>query len=329
MHRNFLFDMLTHSDYLNIIDSHLDKLDLSKSPRRLYQPIEYALSCGGKRLRPVLTLAAADAFSGDAESAANQAIAVEIFHNFTLLHDDVMDHAEMRRGRPTVHTRWDDRTAILSGDAMITLATSMVIKDCPAAVCDKVFRLFQLTAMQVYEGQQYDMDFEHRTDISMEQYLEMIRLKTSVLLGCAAALGAFIAQVDNQAVQALYDYGCNLGMAFQLQDDYLDTYGDPIVFGKEIGGDIINDKNTWLRITALAEDSAKILTGNTIKQMSPYEKIETVRALYDSIDIPARCRKASDEYVDKAIACLQHTSLTPAARQFFTEIAEKSRTRQL
>ncbi len=321
--------MLTHSDYLNIVDSHLEKLDLPKSPRGLYQPIEYALSCGGKRLRPVLTLAAADAFSGNAESAARQAIAVEIFHNFTLLHDDVMDHAEMRRGRPTVHTRWDDRTAILSGDAMLTLATSLVVKKCPDSVYDKVFQLFQHTAMQVYEGQQYDMDFEHRTDITMEQYLEMIRLKTSVLLGCAAALGTLMAQADNQAVQAMYDYGCNLGMAFQLQDDYLDTYGDPIVFGKEIGGDIINDKNTWLRITALSEDKAMLLTGNAIKQMSPYEKIENVRALYDSINIPERCRKTSDEYVDKAIACLQYTPLTPAARQFFTDIAEKSRTRQL
>ncbi|MDE7411416.1 MAG: polyprenyl synthetase family protein [Paramuribaculum sp.] len=320
--------MLTHSDYLNIIDSNLENLNLPVHPQGLYQPIEYALSCGGKRLRPVLTLATADALSGNAESAINQALAVEMFHNFTLLHDDVMDHADMRRGRPTVHTKWDDRTAILSGDAMLTIATSMVLKDCPAAVSENVFRLFQHTAMQVYEGQQLDMDFEHRTDITLDQYLEMIRLKTSVLLGCAAALGALIAQADNKVVQAMYDFGCNLGMAFQLQDDYLDTYGDPIVFGKEIGGDIINDKNTWLRITALTEDKAGVLTSDALHRVTPSVKIEMVHALYDSIDMPGRCRKAIDVYVDKAISCLDRAPLTPAARNFFTEIAEKSRTRQ-
>lgn len=320
--------MLTHSEYLGIIEQSLKEISYPSSPAGLYAPVKYTLDCGGKRLRPVLTLACCEAFGADPRSAVNQASGIEMFHNFTLLHDDVMDHADMRRGRPTVHTRWGDRTAILSGDAMLSMATDMITRGCPDSRMRQVISLFYRTAMEIYEGQQYDMDFEDRTDVSVEEYMDMIRLKTSVLLGCACEMGALMAGAPADSCRAMYSYGEKLGLAFQLQDDYLDTYGDPIVFGKEIGGDIINDKKTWLLITAMAEDRTGVLAREISSPSEPAHKIESVRGVYDSLGLPARCRAIIGRYVDEAIACLDRAALTPAAREFFVEIAEKSRTRQ-
>lgn len=321
--------MLTHSDYLSIIEQALKDLRLPERPAGLYEPIRYALECGGKRLRPVLTLAACDAFGPDAEEALSQAIAVEMFHNFTLLHDDVMDHADMRRGRPTVHTRWDDRTAILSGDAMLSMAYDLVVSDCPGpVVAQRAMTLFHRTAMEVYEGQQYDMDFESRADVGVEEYMEMIRLKTSVLLGCACEMGAIVGGASDESCRAMYGFGEQLGLAFQLQDDYLDTYGDPIVFGKEIGGDILNEKKTWLLITAMAEAPEAVELALTAGSEGPGAKIEAVRGVYDRLDLPRRCHELIDGYVESAIRCLDRAALTPAARDFFAGIADRSRTRQ-
>lgn len=318
--------MQTIHDYLGMIEQRIKTLQLPDSPAGLYEPINYTLDGGGKRLRPILTLAACEAFGGSAENAVNQALAVEMFHNFTLLHDDVMDNADMRRGRPTVHVRWDDRTAILSGDAMLTLSNSLV-RRCSPELAVKAAELLDKTAMEVYEGQQYDMDFETRSDVTVDDYLDMIRLKTSVLLGCACRMGAIMASAAEQSGQAIYDFGVKLGIAFQLQDDYLDTYGDPIIFGKEIGGDIINDKKTWLSITALQEDSEGILAQEIASPSDPARKIECVRGVYESLQLDRRCHQLIDRYIDDAITELDKAYMTPVAREFFVSIAEHSRTR--
>lgn len=319
--------MQTLSDYLGIIEQNIKEIQYPERPSGLYQPIAYTLDCGGKRLRPTLVLASCEAFGQDVSQAINQALAVEMFHNFTLLHDDVMDGADMRRGRPTVHVRWDQRTAILSGDAMLTLSGMLVRRGCTAEKALEVSRLLDKTAMEVYEGQQLDMDFESRSDVTVDDYMEMIRLKTSVLLGCACRMGALMADADTASADALYDYGVDLGLAFQLQDDWLDTYGDPIVFGKGIGGDILNDKKTWLSIMARAEDTSGIMNRRFARPDEDYEKIELVRGVYDNLELGTRCHELIDRYVDRAIGHLDKVAITPAARQFFIDIAEKSRTR--
>ncbi len=291
-------------------------------PAGLYEPIAYTLESGGKRLRPQLTLAVCSALGGDVETAINAALGVEIFHNFTLLHDDVMDAADMRRGRTTVHIRWNDNTAILSGDAMLTMATSY-IAGTPAAVMPEVMALFNRTAMEVYEGQQYDIDFEKRNDVTVAQYMEMIRLKTSVLLGCACRMGAIVAEADRDVADAFYDYGVNLGLAFQLRDDWLDTYGDPLIFGKQIGGDIINAKKTWLLINAMAECRTELLD-ILAEDLDPEERVNQVRAVYDRLGLDGRCRSLIAEYADKAISSLDDVTLGGDARDYFTSLARRS-----
>lgn len=318
--------MKEFSQYLDMVNKAISNLRLPEKPAGLYEPITYTLQGGGKRLRPVLTLSACDAMGGDPASAIHQAVAIEMFHNFTLLHDDVMDNADVRRGRPTVHKRWNEQTAILSGDAMLTTATMLLaikIGDKLAPALD----LFNGTAMNIYEGQQLDMDFETRVDVTVEEYMEMIRLKTSVLLGCACAMGALIAGATMETQLMFFDYGVNLGLAFQLQDDYLDTYGDPAIFGKNIGGDILNDKKTWLLIMALAEDNTgtvKSLLGPTD---NPERKIEAMRGIYNKLDLPERIHELISAYIDTAIKCLDHLDISPEARVFFMDLALKSASR--
>lgn len=319
--------MHTISEYLSIIEQQIKDLVYPEQPSGLYEPIEYILEVGGKRIRPVLALAACEALGGKPEDALNQAIGVELFHNFTLLHDDVMDGADMRRGRPTVHVKWDDRTAILSGDAMLIMSSAIMGRGCTDEQFRAVMKLSQRTAMEVCEGQQYDMDFENRSDVSVDDYLNMIRLKTAVLLGSACAHGVIMAGGDKEAVDAMYAYGEKLGLAFQLRDDYLDTFGDPIVFGKEIGGDIVNDKKTWLLITAMAEDESGVLSDEINRPSEPTEKIERVRKVYTDLQLPTRCQQLIDSYVDAAVAELDKINMTPAAKDFFVGLAEKSRTR--
>lgn len=319
--------MLTLNEYLGIIEQRLKELHYPSAPAGLYEPIAYTLGGGGKRLRPTLVLAACEAFGKPAATALDQAVAVEMFHNFTLLHDDVMDRADMRRGRPTVHVRWDDRTAILSGDAMLTISNMLVVRGCTPQKAAEAADLLNRTAIEVYEGQQYDMDFEGRTDVTVDAYLEMIRLKTSVLLGCACRMGALMADAPAESARAMYGYGERLGLAFQLQDDYLDTYGDPIVFGKEIGGDILNDKKTWLSITALSEDPDGVIASEMAHPSAPAEKIARVRGVYDRLELGRRCHELIDRYVDEAIHQLDKAQITPAARDFFVTLARNSRTR--
>lgn len=308
------------------IESELKSIRYPAEPNGLYEPIRYALQAGGKRLRPTLLLATAAALGADMSTAVNQALGIEMYHNFTLLHDDVMDHADVRRGRPTVHVKWNEATAILSGDAMLTMASQLMMKDagCHAG---RIMELFNRTAMEVYEGQQMDMDFEPRMDVTTDEYMKMIRLKTSVLLGCACRIGAIMAGVDENTQQKFYDFAINLGLAFQLQDDYLDTFGNPEIFGKAIGGDILNDKKTWLLISALEQDSANRLRALMSPTENPAEKIEAVRNVYLSLGIDKQCHDLVGLYADKAMEILDSIDIDNGYRELFTHIVKQSATR--
>lgn len=318
--------MKEFGEYLSMVNDAIANLKLPAQPAGLYDPIRYTLDCGGKRLRPVLTLSACQAMGGEPMTAIHQAIAIEMFHNFTLLHDDVMDNADVRRGRPTVHRKWNMETAILSGDAMLTTST-MLLAIKAGDKLPTALDLFNGTAMNIYEGQQYDMDFENRLDVKVEEYMEMIRLKTSVLLGCACGMGALMAGADFDAQLNFFNYGVNLGLAFQLQDDYLDTYGDPDTFGKAIGGDILNDKKTWLLIMALNEDKTGTVKALVGDNSNPEEKIRKVREVYDTLGLPDRIHELIRAYIDSAIACLDQLAIMPEARAFFIDLALKSATR--
>lgn len=316
--------MHTPDYYRKLIEDAVASVDLPAEPRGLYDPIRYALDAGGKRLRPLLTLASAEACGLDPRIAINQALAVETFHNFTLLHDDIMDRAEVRRGRPAVHVKWNDNTAILSGDAMLTFASILLTRGCGAEL-ERLMAMFSKTAMEVYEGQQYDVDFEKRMDVTVEEYIKMIYLKTSVLLGCACALGAIRAGASDAVVNRLYGFGAKLGLAFQLQDDWLDTYGDPAVFGKKIGGDIAADKKTWLLITALNE--APEIAAWTGRNDNPEEKLMAVREIYNRLDLSSRCHELIDKYVAEAVESLRGAGFDADACRFFETLASSLSTR--
>lgn len=306
--------------YSDMVEGGIGGIEYPSAPQGLYAPVKYTLEGGGKRLRPVLLLATAEAFGIDAEKALPQALGIEMFHNFTLLHDDVMDNAFVRRGRPTVHRRWNNSTAILSGDAMLTMATQFVAR-CDSSRLEDVLKLFNTTAMEIYEGQQYDMDFESRQDVTVDEYMEMIRLKTSVLLACACGMGALLAGAPDEGRRAMYRYGELLGLAFQLQDDYLDTYGDPALFGKEIGGDIINEKKTWLWITAMAERRDK-MEEVLNRKLTDYLKIKEVREIYDSLELDRRSHELIERYAREGVSALKDAGLPHAAESFFTKLAD-------
>ncbi|MDE6277387.1 MAG: polyprenyl synthetase family protein [Muribaculaceae bacterium] len=317
--------MQTLQDNISELIAHgLDRIHYPETAPGLYAPIAYTLESGGKRLRPRLLLSAFAAFCGSRpiSEALPQALGLEIFHNFTLLHDDVMDNADIRRGRPTVHKRWNSNSAILSGDAMLTLATEY-IADCPSEKLPTVLALFNKTAMEIYQGQQLDMEFEERDNVSVEEYMDMIRLKTSVLLGCACRMGAMLAGAAEEACEAMYSYGTDLGLAFQLRDDWLDTFGDPLEFGKEIGGDIVNGKKTWLLITALEESDGEI--ADILREdLEPEERIRQVVKVYRKLDIDSRCSALVKEYSRRAIDAIRGVDMDGKLRDFFIELAHES-----
>lgn len=290
-------------DFLSRINAALGALDYPPQPEGLYEPITYALGMGGKRVRPVLTLLTYSLYREDVERALPAALAVEMYHNHTLLHDDLMDDAAMRRGMPTVYRRWDANTAVLSGDAMLIEAFRLVLGG-DYAQASALTRLLADTALEVCEGQQYDMNFERLDDVSVDDYLEMIRLKTSVLLGCAAKMGALAADAPRTDAETLYRFAERIGLAFQLQDDYLDCFGDPAVFGKNIGGDILCGKKTFLLLTALARGNEgqrrdlRALIND--KGMAAEKKIEAVLALYRELDVPVYTQAAIERYFEEA-----------------------------
>ena len=303
----------------------IDQVFADDEPRTLYDPARYTLSLGGKRLRPLLTLMAADLFGKDVDEALDAATAVEIFHNFSLLHDDLMDKADMRRGYPTVHKKWDANSAILSGDAMVIEAYHYIAK-VPVALLPEILDTFSTAAIQICQGQQHDMDFEKRTDVSEKEYLEMIRLKTAVLIGCALKLGAIIAGASSQDVQFLYEYGINLGLAFQLKDDLLDVYGDPRTFGKKIGGDILCNKKTFLLIKAL-KNSGKSQRESLEQWLSasdfdPEEKIRFVKNMYDELNLKLITGNLIEKYYLASLDCLSSVSVSEDRKKELIELSE-------
>lgn len=312
------------NDIPRVVNGWIDGLEYPARPAGLYEPIRYMLSSGGKRLRPTLLCLAAMAGGAAPESCRERALGIEMYHNFTLLHDDVMDNSSTRHGRPTVHCRWDVATAILSGDMMLTWATRLM--DAPGANRDKVMELFLTTAAEVYEGQQYDMDYEKTAGVTAPMYLEMIRLKTSVLLAAACALGALTASMSHDEVKAFYCYGEALGLAFQLRDDYLDTYGDPMTFGKPIGGDILNRKNTWLRVECNAAAPGEL--ARLESTLDGEALVDAVRSLYNSLELPSRCMELIREYTHRAIACLDGVAMADSCRVAFNQLATSAITRE-
>lgn len=295
--------MLTANEILEKINSYLDNLPYTREPQSLYEPVKYALSMGGKRIRPSLMLMAYNMFKDDPESILPTACAIETYHNYTLLHDDLMDNAAMRRGMPTVHVKWDANTAILSGDSMLVLAFQRMMQCAPDKL-KPVLDLFTETSLEIGEGQQYDMDFESRTDVTEDEYIEMIRLKTSVLLACSLKLGAIQAGAPAADADNLYKFGELMGLAFQLQDDYLDVYGDPAVFGKAIGGDILCNKKTYMLINAYnraGDDMRGELTRwVTAEEFDPAEKIDAVTAIYDKVGIKELAEQKINYYFDQS-----------------------------
>lgn len=295
--------MLTSHDILEKVNDFIEALPYNRRPASLYEPIRYVLSIGGKRIRPVLMLLAYNLFKDDPESILMTACGLETYHNYTLLHDDLMDNADVRRGKPTVHKKWNANTAILSGDSMLVLAYQRIAQCAPDKL-KAVLDLFTETALQIGEGQQYDMDFEDRTDVTEEEYIEMIRLKTSVLLACAVKMGAILADAPKADADNLYAFGEKMGLAFQLQDDLLDVYGDPKVFGKATGGDIVSNKKTFMLINAcqLAGDAerSELMKWITAKDFDREEKIAAVTHLYDKIGIRELCEEKINFYFDES-----------------------------
>ena len=311
--------------YFDTIESALSQIEYAPSPDGLYAPVRYELSLGGKRVRPLLTLLACEMFGGDCRRAVDAAVGLEVFHNFTLLHDDVMDKADVRRGKPTVHKVWDENTAILSGDAMQIIAFRYIART-PAPHTAAVIDWFLKTALEICEGQQFDMEFENRNDVSEAEYLEMIRLKTSVLLAASLKLGALLGGAPQEDAERLYDFGVNLGLAFQLKDDWLDVYGDPKVFGKNIGGDILCNKKSYLLIQALeraSDDQRKELERwLAADEFVPAEKIAAVTRLYDAIGVGALCEEKIQAYTRQAEENLLRVEVEPGRKQELQKLME-------
>lgn len=307
------------------INSKLDSLGYLRAPEELYTPIKYALSLGGKRIRPLLTLIACDMFGGNVDDALPAAAGLEMYHNHTLLHDDVMDKADMRRGKPTVHKCWSENAAILSGDAMLILAFKTFSSLDSKYIAD-VLPLFTETTLQICEGQQYDMEFETRNDVTAEEYLQMIRLKTAVLLAASLKIGAIVGGASKEDADLIYEFGIQIGLAFQLQDDILDVYGDPAVFGKKIGGDIMCDKKTFLLISAVnnaSDEDLNVLKSWVGKTSDAEKKIAAVTEVYERTGTRALAEKEMEKCYEKAVACLNKISVSESQKTLLKEVMAK------
>ena len=310
--------MKTSEEILKLVNDYLAQLPYDREPQSLYEPIKYVLSMGGKRVRPVLMLLAYNMYKENPESILSSACALETYHNYTLLHDDLMDNADLRRGHETVHRKWDANTAILSGDSMLVLAYERMAQ-CPKEKLAEVLRLFTETALEIGEGQQYDMEFENRTDVTEAEYIEMIRLKTSVLLACAVKMGAILADASAEDADNLYKFGEQIGLAFQLQDDFLDVYGDPAVFGKAIGGDITSNKKTFMLINAFnhatAEQREELTRWITAEQFDAAEKIAAVTRLYNEIGIDRMAKEKIEYYFAQSTQYLARVNVPEERKQ--------------
>lgn len=317
--------MTSLNDLQAKINDGVDQLFFPLHPAELYEPIKYILSLGGKRMRPVLLLMACDLFGGDPDKALSPALAIEVFHNFTLMHDDIMDNAPLRRGKTTVHEKWNKNVAILSGDVMLVESYKLMMQ-VDSNLLSRVLNIFNDTAVGVCEGQQFDMEFEQRNDVHIDEYINMIRLKTAVLLGGALKIGAVIGGANENDADLLQTFGEQLGVAFQLQDDILDVYGDPEKFGKQVGGDILSNKKTFLLIKALelanAEQAAELNKWFSNTLVNPKEKIDAVTGLYDQLDIRHHAWKTMHTYADKAFMALDAIVLPDSNKQYLRGFAD-------
>jgi len=313
------------NQYQQFIADYLESQYETKEPKNLYDPIHYILGLGGKRMRPVLTLMSAEVFDANYKKALPAALAVEVFHNFSLIHDDIMDDAPLRRGNVTVHEKWDINTGILSGDAMLILAYQYFEKYEPS-IFRELAKLFSKTALEVCEGQQWDVDFETRTDVSIPEYLKMIQYKTAVLVAAAMKMGAIIAETSEENANLIYDFGLNLGLAFQLQDDYLDAFGDPETFGKQVGGDIIENKKTYLYLKALEfasnEQSQKLTKLFSIQPQDSFEKITAVKEIFVASGAAQETKNAIQDFTFKAFDTLKKISIDNDKKEILRTFGE-------
>jgi len=317
-------DMHTISQYRDLFTEFLQKQNLRKEPLGLYEPVDYIIGLGGKRMRPILTLMGAEVFDAPYHEALPAALAVEMFHNFSLVHDDIMDDAPLRRGHETVHEKWNLNTGILSGDAMLILAYRY-FEGYEPETFRELAKLFSKTAIEVCEGQQWDVDFETRDDVTISEYLKMIEYKTAVLVGAALQMGAIVAQTSDENKKLIYDFGCNLGVAFQLQDDYLDAFGDPETFGKQVGGDIIENKKTYLYLKAMAFADDKIQLNHlySINPDDSTDKIASVKQIFNSSGASDETRKAIRDYTFKAFATLEKMDISSDKKAILRAFGEK------
>lgn len=314
--------MTSTATYQDVLEAEISKIKLPKKPENLYDPLRYFLTLGGKRTRPTLTLLGCQVFGVPGIKAINAAIAVELFHNFTLIHDDIMDKSPLRRGKPTVHEKWDTNIGILSGDVLFVEAYKYLAKH-ETDVLPDLIEVFSKTAVEVCEGQQMDMDFETRDDISIDAYLEMIRLKTSVLLGAALKMGGVVAKAPKKELESLYEFGVNIGIAFQLQDDYLDLFADPGKFGKQVGGDIISNKKTFLLLKAeeLATGVDQDEFYSLLTDKDNITKIERAKILFKKLEVDLLAKKKMQDYYQKAYDNLSEMQLSDTQKEPLISLA--------
>lgn len=312
-----------YREIINLVQSEIEQTKYSGYPNELYDPMNYILQLGGKRLRPVTTLLAAQLFSDDLKSAIPAAKALEVFHNFTLVHDDIMDKAPLRRGKETVHEKWNENIAILSGDTLLIEVYNHFLEGEYSNLPD-ILKVFNKTAVEVCEGQQLDMNFETRNDVSIEEYVNMIRLKTSVLVGGAFKIGALVAQANEEDAELIYDFGMNLGIAFQLQDDYLDCFGDPEKFGKQVGGDIISNKKTFMMLKALEIETSGVLRKLVNLEIFDAEtKVLEIKAIYKSLKVDDLAFQLMDEFYEKALNSLRLVNASNESKERIIEFAKE------
>jgi geranylgeranyl diphosphate synthase type II len=312
------------------IFTELEKLHLPSSPSNLYEPIGYTIALGGKRLRPVLVLLGCELVGGKKEDAIYPALGIELFHNFTLLHDDIMDNAPLRRNKPTVHAKWNPNIAILSGDVLFTIASQQIAK-AAAPVLAEVLSVYFKVAVDVCEGQQLDMDFESLDNLEIPDYIEMIRLKTAVLLGASLQIGALCGNASKEIAEQLYEIGVELGLAFQLQDDLLDAFGNEETFGKQVGGDIISNKKTWLKLRALEKANSfqkqELINWYSLKEFDAPEKVNAVKQIFSDLDLPNEANNLIRQYYTSALNKLEDLHLTEKGKTGILEFTESLKTR--
>jgi geranylgeranyl diphosphate synthase type II len=316
--------MLKTLDYSELLEKEIQQLDLPETPRNLYDPLRYFLTLGGKRTRPTLTLLACKLFGKDPLMAKNAALAIELFHNFTLIHDDIMDHAPLRRGKATVHEKWNTSIGILSGDVLFVEAYKLLAHH-NSDLLPSLLEIFSKTAVEVCEGQQMDMDFEKRSDVSIDEYLQMIRLKTSVLLGAALKMGAVIAGANKKESEYIYSFGENIGLAFQLQDDFLDLFANPEKFGKQVGGDILSNKKTFLLLKAfeVADMAQKEKLNHLLySSVENEQKVEAAQKLFKELNVHRAAKKLMHDYYEKAIESLNKISVHPESKKELIALAD-------